>query len=180
MLAAFALLGCAPAGNLRPMLPMLPDRHLEFGTAWTAVGPRPVGHDDWAQGAQAWATGQPVTWFDVSVVGAFDGTHGTAGLAMRYRALETDRVGLGLGLEVGTGWAGLNLPVAVRVFDGVWMYSSPQLGTWGKDETVRLPIGLNVEVIDAVQLRTEAEMNYPAFDPYQRRLHLGVGVAYQL
>lgn len=181
---AFALIlfasGCAPATNMRPLTPMIPHDTTEVGVAYTAVGPRPVGQDDWAHGGQAWGTYQPVTWLDVSLVGAFaDGI--TAGLAVRWRALETEHFATGLSAEVGAGWVAVNLPLAVRVHERLWIYSAPQYGTWGVDlETVRLPIGLDLKVADDLRVRGEAQMNYPDFDPYKRRLQLGMGLAFRL
>ena len=180
LLALTALTACAPAAHLRPVTPFAPDRRAEFGLGYTAVGPRPVGHDTWHHGGQAWATAAATTWLDVALIGAFDDTAGTAGLAVRWRALEADRAALGLGLEVGIGWAGIEIPVAVRVVDGLWLYSSPQLGSWGADATVRVPVGVDVEVIESLRVRTEAQLNYPDFDPYQRRVQLGFGLGWQL
>ncbi|MCB9544083.1 MAG: hypothetical protein R3F65_15815 [bacterium] len=180
VLALAALAGCAPAAHLRPITPFAPDRVAEVGVGYVAVGPRPVGHDAWSHGGQAWASAAATSWLDVALIGAFDDTAGTAGLAVRWRALEGDRGALGLGVELGIGWAALEVPVAVRVVDGLWLYSSPQLGSWGTDPTVRVPVGVDVAVIDALRLRTEAQLNYPDFDPYQRRLQLGFGLGWQL
>ncbi|MEZ4468043.1 MAG: hypothetical protein R3F60_26205 [bacterium] len=176
---------CAPAANLRPMTPMLPDHAAEVGVGYTQVGPRPVGQDDTVHGGQAWVTSQPLTWLDISLVGAFAAQGvAVAGLAVRWRALEVDGFAAGIGAELGSGWAAIDLPLAVRVVDGLWAYSAPQLGTWGKDATVRLPLGLDVELFDELRIRGEAQMNYPRrdgeFDGYQRRLHLGMGMAFRL
>ncbi|MCA9526135.1 MAG: hypothetical protein KC549_07530 [Myxococcales bacterium] len=186
-LAALGLVAsaCAPAANMRPMTPMLPSHQGELGVAYTQVGPRPVGEDATMHGGQAWATMQPLTWLDISLVGAFASQGlAVAGLAVRWRAIEVDGFAAGIGAELGTGWVGVDLPVAVRVFDGLWAYSAPQLGTWGKDPTVRLPLGLDVEVSEELRIRGEAQMNYPRrdgeFDGYQRRLHLGMGMAFRL
>lgn len=173
--------GCSPAAHLRPMTPWAPDRDVEVGMGYTAVGPRPVGQDTWQHGGQAWASASATSWLDLALVGAFDAElNGTAGLAVRWRALEVDRAALGLGVELGVGWAGIELPVAVRVLDGLWVYSSPHLGTWGTLPTVRVPVGVDVELVDTLRLRGEAQLNYPDFDPYQRRVQLGVGLGWQL
>lgn len=179
-IAAWMLVGCAPAANMRPLTPMIPNDSTELGVAYTAVGPRPVGQDEWAHGGQVWGTYQPATYFDVSLIGAFaDGV--TAGLAVRWRALEFDRFATGLSAEIGAGWAALNLPLAVRVNDSIWLYSAPQYGTWGVDlTTVRLPLGVDVKVADELRIRGEAQVNYPDFDPYKRRVHLGMGLAFRL
>lgn len=180
-LLATAALGCSPAANLRPMTPLPPTARAEIGVGYTTVGPRPLQADEgWAHGGQIWGTWNAQTWLDIAVVGAFDDESGTAGLAVRWRALETDRVALGLGVELGAGWAGVQVPVAARLLDGVWVYTAPQLGTWGIDPTARVPVGIDVEVLDTLRVRTEAQLNYPAFDPYLRRLHLGVGLGWLL
>ncbi|MGK0358000.1 MAG: hypothetical protein ACI9U2_000283 [Bradymonadia bacterium] len=147
--------------------------------AFTRVGPRPVGQDEWASGAQAWGTLQPVTWFDVSLIGTFtDGI--SAGLAMRWRAIESSHFAAGLGAEVGIGWAALNLPISVRVQDRIWMYSAPQYGSWGVDDTVRIPLGVDVRVADEFHVRGEAQLNYPDFDVFKRRVQMGLGLAFRL
>lgn len=175
-----ALAGCSPAANLRPMTPLPPTARAEVGVGYTAVGPRPLQDDGWAHGGQAWGTLSATTWLDVSVVGAFDDQSGTAGVAVRWRAFDHERVALGVGVELGVGWAGLQLPIAARLLDGVWVYSAPQIGTWGIDPTVRVPVGIDVEVLDTFRVRTEAQLNYPNFDPYLRRTQLGVGLGWLL
>lgn len=165
---------------MRPMTPLPPGKRAEVGLAYTAVSPRPVGQDPWTHGGQAWATASATTWLDVALVGAFDSGGGTAGLALRWRALDHDRVALGLGVEVGVGWAGIQIPVAARVIDGVWLYTAPQLSTWGTDLAPRIPLGVDVQIHDMLRVRTEAQLNYPDFDPYRRRLHLGVGLGWLL
>lgn len=179
-LALLTLGGCAPAANMRPMTPMLPDHQGEFGVAWTRVGPRPVGEDEPTWGGQSWVTAQPLTWLDISVVGAFAEGQYTAGLAVRWRAVQYDFFAAGLGAELGSGWAAVDLPLAVRVIDGLWAYSAPQYGTWGSVSTIRVPLGLDVELTDELRVRGEAQINYPDFDPYQRRVHLGMGMAFRL
>lgn len=177
-IAGFA--GCAPPAHMRPMMPLLPEHRGELGAGWASVGPRPVGQDTWGHGSQAWGTLQPTTWFDMSVVGVFaDGI--TAGLALRWRAYESDRFTAGLGAELGIGWLGLNLPVAVKVQERLWIYSAPTFGNWGIDlESIRVPVGVDVQLVDQLHLRGEAQLNYPDFDPYKRRLHMGLGLAYRL
>lgn len=172
--------GCAPPAHMRPMVPMLPGHNGELGAAYAAVGPRPVGQDGWGHGTQAWGLLQPTTTFDMSVVGVFaDGV--TAGLALRWRGFESDHFAAGVGAELGVGWIALNLPVAVQLQERMWLYSAPQVGNWGLDlESIRLPVGLDVRVADQVHLRGEAQLNYPDFDPYKRRLHMGFGLAYRL
>lgn len=174
------LQGCAPFANMRPITPLLPDQDVELGMAYTTSSPRPVGRDAWAHGVQGWSTIQPLTWLDVSLVGHFDGEYGSAGLGVRFRPIELERFVGGLGFEVGYGWLAAELPFAVGAGDRVWLYSSPQIGSWGHDPTVRVPIGVSVEVVDRIMLRGEGQVNYPDFDPYKRRFHLGFGVAYQL
>ena len=177
--AGIACTGCAPATYQRPMVPLMPDQRGEMGLAFNRVGPRPVGQDEWTSGGQAWGTYQPVTWFDVSLVGTFtDGF--SAGLAMRWRAIESDNFAAGLGAELGVGWAALNLPISVRVQDRVWMYTAPQYGSWGVDDTVRLPLGVDVRVADEFHVRGEAQVNYPDFDVFKRRVHMGLGLAFRL
>lgn len=162
------------------MTPLPPTARGEVGMGYVAVGPRPLIEEPWHHAGQAWGTLSATSWLDVAVVGAFDDTGGTAGLAVRWRALDHERVSLGLGVEVGAGWATLELPVAAQVLDGLWIYSAPQVGNWGTLPTARVPVGIDVQVLDTFRVRTEAQLNYPDFDPHLRRLHLGVGVGWLL
>ncbi len=178
LLLPLLLTACAPPGHLRPMLPVK-DSPGEVGAGYALAGPRPVGQDEWAGAMQGWSTWHATARLDLAVVGAFDGAYGTAGLAIRLRALRFEHLQAGLGVELGYGWAALELPIAVGHGD-LWIYSAPQYGSWGVDETVRVPLGLDWNVHSELHLRAEAAMNYPDFDPYQRRLHLGLGAAWAL
>jgi hypothetical protein len=179
LVAAADLAGCAPAGSFRPLVPLQPDRNLEVGTGYVAISPRPVGEDPWQHGGQAWTT-VPLSIFDLALIGAFDFEgRATAGLGVRVRAFESEHANVGAGIELGYGWVAFELPMAVGS-DRVWLYTAPQLGTWGRDETARLPVGVDLRVHDALHVRTEAQVNYPELDGYQRRVHLGVGLAYEL
>lgn len=174
------LLGCAPPLHMRPMSPPYKDRTAEVGTALAAVGPRPAGQDEWAYAQQAWATWPRGSIVDLSVIGVFDGDRVAGGLGLRVETFRNDYVGVGLGMEVGSGWVAIEVPLAVNFGDRVALYTSPQVGTWGVDQTVRFPVGVDVRVVDAFSMRGEAQLNYPDYDPYKRRYHMGLGVAWQL
>ncbi len=174
------LLGaCAPALSLRPLIPLQPDRDAEVGVGFAGVSPRPVGQDAWRFGGQSWGT-VPVSVFDLAVIGAFDDAgNATGGLGVRVHPLDTRHLRVGAGLELGYGWVAFELPFAVGR-DRLWVYGAPQLGTWGRATTARLPLGVDLRVDDAMHVRTEAQLNYPELDGYQRRVHVGVGLAYEL
>lgn len=174
------VLGCAPPLQMRPMTPPHPGRTAEVGAAFAGVGPRPVGEDEWAYATQAWATWPRGSRVDLSLVGAFDGARATGGLGFRVEAFRVPHFGAGFGVELGTGWVSFEIPLAVDIGDRVAIYTAPQLGTWGIDQTVRVPVGVDVRVVEALSVRGEAQLNEPDFDPYKRRLHLGLGVAWQL
>ncbi len=180
LVATLLALGCAPPLGMRPMTRPLPGHTVEMGAGFAAVGPRPVGQDDWGYATQGWVTAPRGSMVDVSLVGAFDGAHGTAGLGFRVQTIRTQHIGVGLGVEVGTGWVAAELPIALTLRDRYTVYTAPQLGTWGIDQTVRVPLGVDVRVVDALSMRGEAQLNYPDYDPYKRRLHLGLGVAWAL
>ena len=179
LLLAFEL-ACAPAVNLRPPTPMARGRDFEMGVGFGAVSPRPVGEDPWVTAAQGWVTASVFDPIDVLLMGGYDGQYGTGGLGARFRFLEFEHFRGGVGLELGAGWIGIELPMAAKVYDGVWLYSMPHYGTWGLDKTIRLPLGIEVGADSPTRLRLEGQLNYPDFDPYKRRVHFGVGVGYQL
>ncbi len=172
------LAGCAPGANLRPLTPM-GERRLEVGLGATTVSPRPYVDEPWRGASQGWVTGRPTRRLDLSVIGAFDGEAGTAGLSSRFRIVEGDWYAFGAGLAVGSGFIAVEMPFALGLADWLWVYSGPHFGNWGVDPTVRVPLGLDVRVAEPLFFRTEAEWNYADFDPYQQRYHLSFGVAYQ-
>ncbi len=176
LLPVLVLVGCAPPVGLRPLTAQ-PGRAAEVGVGYGVVGPRPVGQDEWAGAAQGWATAFDMAAFDVSLMGAFDGEVATGGLGLRARLLDGGLGAVGVGIELGVGWAALEIPATLAVGRFAQVYVAPQFGTWGVDRTVRLPVGVDVPV-GPVSVRGEAQLNYPDLDAYQRRLHLGLGVAY--
>ena len=128
MIATAVLAGCAPPAHMRPMTPFLPGQRGELGAAWAAVGPRPIGPQEWEHGSQAWGSFQPTPRFDMSVVGVFaDGV--TAGLAFRWRAIESAWATAGVGAELGIGWMSFNLPVAL--LHGALRFIDTRLGLAG-------------------------------------------------
>jgi hypothetical protein len=174
---ALALAACAPGANLRPLEPM-GDHAWEAGLGATTISPRPYRDEPWRTAAQGWTTARPTSWFDLSLVGAFDGEHGTAGLSTRFRIAEGDRWAFGTGLLFGSGWIGVELPISVGLTDWLWVYTGPSWQNWGLKPTVRLPLGVDLHLADRLRFRTEAEYNDVDYDPYQRRIHVSFGVAY--
>ncbi len=101
------------------------------------------------------------------------------GIAARLRVLDLDRFAGAVDIEGGYGWVTFSLPLAVRLFGHTWLYGAPEVGTWGVDATVRAVLGASIHVAGGWFVRLESQLNYPKLDPYLRRVHLGLAVAFQ-
>lgn len=175
-----ACVGCAPLASLRPAGGLVESgRSFELGAGAVALGPRPYVIESWQPVGQVWGTLALSRWFELSTVGAFDEAGFAVGETLRWIPLRLDRLALGGELELGFAWAAVALPVALRLTDGVWLYSTPRLGNLGIHLTPGLPAGISVNVAGGLVLRAEAQVSWADFLAYQRRLHLAAGAAYQ-
>lgn len=177
---AIAVLGCAPLASLRPAGGMAEShRSVEVGAGAVAFGPRPYVTETWQPVGQIWGTLGLSRWFELSAVGAFDEQAFAAGGALRWIPLRSNRVAAGAEVEVGFAWAALALPIAARLSDGFWLYSTPRLGSVGIHLTPGVPVGISADVADGLILRGEAQLSWEDFLAYERRFHLAGGIAYQ-
>lgn len=173
--------GCAPAASFRPAAPLLEGQQFEVGAGAVAVSPRPyVQTDEWRGGGQAWGTWAAASWLELSLIAAADPEAALGGVAGRLRLFDADRFASAFDLELGFAWATVSLPIAVRLFDWTWIYATPAVGSWGRDVTVRGALGLSVRVVERLFVRVESQLNYPTLDAYQRRVHLGAALAWQM
>ncbi|HEV8247400.1 MAG TPA: hypothetical protein VGP93_16595 [Polyangiaceae bacterium] len=179
VLSALAV-GCAPLANLRPA-GELADNHrsYELGAAAVGLGPRPYVEEEWQLTGQVWGTLALSRWVELSAIGAFDNSGLAAGGALRWTPLSLHRVAAGGEVELGFAWAALALPVAVQPLDGVWLYTAPRLGNQGVYLTPAVPLGLSVQTFQGLMVRAEVDVSWADFLAYQRRTHLGFGLAYQ-
>jgi hypothetical protein len=176
----FGVAACAPVASFRPAAPLLEERSIELGVGGVAVAPRPYVQEPWRGAGQVWAAGPISRVFDLGGVVAFDLGGFAAGGSLRAHLFTRDRFALAADLEAGWAWAALAIPVAVRLFDETWLYTAPRFGNWGGNVSVGIPLGLSVRIRGGFHLRAEAQIAWPDFDPYQRRVFLGLAAAQQL
>lgn len=177
---AGATMGCAPLASFRPPTGMMDDRSIELGAGGAVLSPRPYAQDSWRGAGQVWVSGPVADWLELSGVMAFDDEAALGGGAAQARYVRTDRFAGSVELELGWAWGAVALPVAVRLFDETWIYASPRLGTLGDELTPGVPLGVSVHVWDGLMIRAEGQVSWAAFRYYNRRVHLGLAVAYQL
>jgi hypothetical protein len=180
MSALAPALDCAPLGELRPGSMMMPGRSSEIGAGLVHVGPRtPYVEESPANVGMLWASRDATRAINVSLVSAFDRNALAIGAALRVNALRYDRFAGGLELQLGHAWGALVLPVAVRLHDQTWVYTSPRFGTIGRDPSFGVPVGLSVRVWSGLALRGELQSSWQDFRYYNRRLHSALGVAWE-
>lgn len=180
LLTATALAGCAPAASFRPPIGMMEDRSLEIGAGGVAVAPRPYVQESWHGSGQAWVSGPVLDWLQLSGVLAVDADAVLGGAAAQARYVDADRLAAAVEVELGWAWGAIALPAAVRLFDETWIYVSPRIGNYGDEITPGIPLGVSVRVWDGWMLRAEGQVSWADFRYYNRRIHLGLALAYQL
>lgn len=178
-LALVLLTDCSPIAGLRPASGLLPDKRLELGGGAAIIGPRPYVDEPVRGTGQLWATGRASRHVTLSAIGAFDTNALAIGGALRVDLLRADRFAGGAEIEGGYAWAGASVPCALRLFDETWLYTAPRVGTRSYNWAIELPAGLNVRVYEGWMLRAEYRISWVELDPYSRRSHAALGVAYQ-
>gem|GEM_PF-2364656 len=177
--AATLLAGCTPIAGFRPASGLLPDKRLELGAGGAILGPRPFVDEPTRGTGQLWATGRTSRRVTVSAIGAFDTNAVAVGGAVRWDFLRTDRVACGAEVEGGFAWAGTSLPYALRLFDETWLYTAPRLGTRSFNWAIELPAGLSARIYEGWMIRAEYRISWVELDPFSRRHHAGLALAYQ-
>jgi hypothetical protein len=177
-------LGCAPLAGFRPASGIMPGRSVELGLGAATLSPRPYVEEDWRTAGQLWVSADAGTDWTLSAMAAFDReAHITkafaAGGAARIHTLRTDRLASGVEGELGYAWAALNFPFALRALDETWIYTAPRFGTFGSEPTFGLPLGISARMLGGFMVRAEAQASWADLKYYNRRTHLGLGVAYQ-
>lgn len=179
LLLGLVLGGCAPLGTLRPASGLMPARSGEVGLAGVALGPRPYVTESTELAGQAWATLEPLDWLSVSAITAVSADAAAAGGAVRWNAFRTRRTAGGIEAEAGYAWVAGSLGFAVRTFGETWLYAAPRVGTLGFSWTVGTPVGVSAAVWDGLIVRAEAQVSWAELKHYNRRVHGGLGVAWQ-
>jgi hypothetical protein len=170
---------CAPLAELRPANGMMDGKTYEIGNAGVQLGPRPYVEEERARIAQVWFSAEASKRFDFTGVAAFDKSAAAVGAAVRLKLLKLDRFAWATELQAGYAFAGLAVPLSVRLIDQTWFYVSPRVGTLGRDLTVAAPVGLSIRLYDGFILRVETQVSWADFKSYNRRVHLALGVAAQ-
>lgn len=177
--SAVVCASCAPLAEMRPAGGALPGKTYELGTAAVRLGPRPYVEESAARTGQLWLSADASRRFTFTGITAFDRNAAAFGVATRFHVVRADRVAFSTEVALGYAFGALVLPVAVRLFDQTWLYTSPRLGTFGRDLSFGAPVGISARIWDGFFLRSEAQVSWPDFKYYNRRVHLAFGVAAQ-
>lgn len=171
--------GCAPLAELRPASGSMPGNSFELGGGVVRLGERPYVTESPATTGQLWFSGDASKLVTLTAISAFDTSAATVGGAVRLNALRFDRFAAGTEAQAGGGWLAAVVPLAVRVVSESWIYASPRLGTLGRHPSFGLPAGVSIPLGSQLAVRGEAQVSWEDFKYYNRRIHLGLGVAYQ-
>jgi hypothetical protein len=178
------MMACAPLAGLRPASGIMPGRSVELGMGAAALSPRPYVQEDWRSAGQVWVSADTSPYWTLSGIAAMDrGAELKKSLAIggaaRINTLRTDRLAGGVEGELGCAWIALSFPLALRALDETWIYSGPRLASFGSDVGFWLPLGVSARLYEGFMLRAEVQTSWADFKYYNRRTHLGAGVAYQ-
>lgn len=154
-------------------------RH-DVGMGAVAIGPRRYSNEPTYFVAQVWGSRRVSEHFKVSGVAAFDADAVAGGAALAWLPVRSSRYTFGVEAELGYAWASLGIPLAAEVVtDHVTLYSAPRLGNWGRKWTPSLPLGVQVAIGHGIDVRAEAQVNWADFQYFNRRLQVGLALAYQ-
>ena len=170
---------CAPSQTFRPAASPTSDRPQEAGAAVSVVGARPYVIESSRAVGQLWFASRLGNHWSIAGIGSFDDEAVLAGAALRWDALRSDRFAGGIEAEAGFLYASMSVPLALRLWQEVWLYSNPRLGNWGPELSGFVPVGLSAELYRGVFLRAEAQYSWEDFKYYNRRRHLGIAVGYR-
>lgn len=104
---------------------------------------------------------------NVSMVGA--------GMLVRHWFIDSDKWHLGLGLQGGFLWAGIEAPIAFRVSQRLWLFTAPAVRA-SPLNYVHIPFGLSFQTEKDLVLSTEANLSVLGYT-YAPVMTLGVSVA---
>lgn len=116
--------------------------------------------------------------WSLSALLAVDASAVAAGAALRRDLVRGRYLTASAEVEGGFGWIAVSLPAALSIIPELGLYCSPRLGNWGPALTPFLPCGINVDLPQGLSLRGELQLTWTDFEPYNRRLHWGFGVAH--
>ena len=177
--ASTLVLGCMPAALLRPPLPMLEGMENEVGGGGVAVSPPPYTIDPWYGSSHFWFRHRQRPRLTLAAIAGFDLEAAFVGGGLTVDYVNLTRFVGAVDLEGGWGWVNLSLPFGVRMWDGGWLYAAPRLGTWGQHAAIFLLAGVDFRLKGPWHLRAEYQVSWEEFAGYNRRHHIGGGLAYQ-
>jgi hypothetical protein len=170
---------CSPSQGFRPAGSLDLGRDSEIGLALSRVGPRPYINETAQFVGQGWWSTRLDEHWSLTAIGAFDEGSAAGGGALRYDIASGRWAALAAEAEVGLFWAAVSVPVSLRLWRGMALYSAPRLGVWGPELTPFIPLGVSGQIVEKLLVRAEAQVSWSDFQYYNRRVHLGLAVAYQ-
>jgi hypothetical protein len=179
ILAMMLGVGCAPLASLRPAAPFGEGHDKEIGLGAAAVAPRRYVDEEWLHAGQMWFSVDAKSWLRLSAISAFDAEAVAVGGGATARLVRADRFAGGVEAEVGYGWGALGIPMAVRLFDQTWVYSTPRVSNFGVDPALFIPVGASVHLYGGSFLRLEYQSSWAKFQAYNQRNHFAAGLAVQ-
>lgn len=164
--AYFALWACAPGPALRPPVPMAEGEGTEIGVGAGFRGDmdQPLATDPLYEGTDVLLYADSFVGRRLSL-GGFVGAGSTSivsvGGHLRGYLAGPGPVNVALDLEAGWLYAGLSMPIAVRLAEkGPWLYTSPGV-ILRNSSIVRVPVGVAVPFGDRVRLDVEGMVGWP-------------------
>jgi hypothetical protein len=152
----------------------------DVGMGAVAIRPRRYSNEPTFFVAQVWGSRRVSQQLKVSGIAAFDADAVAGGAALAWLPLRSSRLTFGVEAELGYAWASLGVPFAAEIItDRVTVYSAPRLGNWGSKWTPSLPLGMELAGPHGMAVRLEAQVNWADFQYYNRRLQVGLALAYQ-
>jgi hypothetical protein len=141
------------------------------------VGPRPFVDEPARASGQLWGAFRLGPHFTITGVSAFDASAIAVGGALRWNAVRASRFAMGVEGEGGFAWVGAGLPLAFRLFDQTWLYTSPRMAFRLVDAVLTVPVGLSVRIFDGFMLRAEYGASWVDLQRAQRRNFGGLALA---
>ncbi len=151
----------------------------ELGVGLAAIGPRPYVNESRSYVGQAWASRRISRALRVSGIAAADSSALAAGGALAWLPLRSPLLSAGFEAELGYAFGALSMPMAVSPSRWLTIYTAPRVGNFGDVLTPSVPLGASFELPGGFALRTEAKVSWADLSYYNRRLTLGLALAYQ-
>jgi hypothetical protein len=113
---------------------------MEVGLGAVTVSPRPYVDESWLYAGQFWFSARAAPWLNLSAIAAFDPEAIGVGGGATALAIRADRFAGGVEAELGYGWGAAGLPMAFRLFEQNWLYSTPRVTNFGIYPAFGVPV----------------------------------------